>query len=75
MNMIDPQFIEQIVQAWLNDQEHPRRDRAKRELYPIAIIKRFVEVAFFAGLEHEEGRPIEFSVVLVSESEATTPGV
>jgi len=75
VSMIDPKFIEKIVQAWFNDQEHPHRDRAKRELYPSEIIRRFVEVAFFASFENEEGRPLEFSVVLVSESEATTPGV
>jgi len=71
--MIDPKLIEQIVDAWNDDQNHPQRGRIARQLYPVEILRQFVEAAFFASLAQEEGRPLRFSAVLVSEKDATDP--
>ncbi|MGZ3457656.1 MAG: putative sensor domain DACNV-containing protein [Archangium sp.] len=69
--MLDPKLLEDIAAAWHDDQEHPLRGRTKRSLPPKPVLRQFVETCFLASLKQEEGRPVPFSAVLVSESDAT----
>ena len=71
--MIDPKLIESIIRVWNDDQAHPERCRTKRQLYPLSVLKLFIEEAFFASLSKEEGIVPRFSAVLVSKSDATDP--
>lgn len=67
--MTDPTLIEEVLDAWQRDQEHPLRDRTKRPIPSVQSVRNFIDVAFFASLKQEEGRVVRFSAVLVSESE------
>lgn len=69
--MFDPKILKDIATAWHDDQEHPLRGRTKRPLSPTPVLRQFVETCFLVSLKQEEGRPVPFSAVLVSESDAT----
>ncbi len=73
--MIDPRIIEQIIRAWDADQNHPNKGRKKHPLRDPGTLLRFVEAAFFASIREEEGRPVNFSAVLISRTEANDPNL
>jgi hypothetical protein len=70
--VIDPKIVEQIIQTWNDDQNHPNRRRDQRVLPPADVIKEFVEAAYFASSKLEKGRSLRFSAVLVPKTEATS---
>ena len=73
--MIDPKIVERIIETWHRDQEHPHRGRVKRPIPSVPLLKAFIEAAFYASIEKEEGRPLAFSAILVGEHDATDPSL
>jgi hypothetical protein len=71
--MLDPRFIEQIVTAWRADEAHPHRYRQRRDLPPLEVLQRFIDMVFLATLKDEEGRPVRFSVVLAADTDLQEP--
>lgn len=62
--MFEKKIIEEILNAWEADQNHPNRGKEKRALPNIEDVKILVETVFFASLQKEEGIPIKSSFVL-----------
>jgi hypothetical protein len=71
--VIDTSLIQSVVEAWRQDQEHPARRRVTRPLPSASLLGEFIGAAFFASIKQEEGRPLSFSAVLLSQSEAALP--
>jgi hypothetical protein len=67
--MIDPAVIAQFASAWAAGQE-PNRESYVDLLPSREIFKTFVEQAFFASLEEEEGRPTVFAAAFGSARDA-----
>jgi hypothetical protein len=65
--MFEKSLIQEIIDAWNSDQNHPRRDRNQQPIPELSTISKLVEIAFIASLEKEEDRPITFSLSLFNK--------
>lgn len=65
--MFDKSLIQEIIDAWNSDQNHPRRGRKQQPTPELSTISKLVEIAFIASLEKEEGRPITLSLSLLNK--------
>ena len=63
--MLDQTIFKEIQKAWVDDQQHPHRDREEEPIPDLNSIKEIVETAFWASLKKEEEQPITFSLVLL----------
>lgn len=63
--MFQDGIFEKILEVWKLDQEHPLRDRRKKELPSLADLRVIIETSFLASLKREEGRSLSFAVVLL----------
>ncbi len=66
---INSKIANDILQAWVNDQEHAHRGRIKRKLPDEQRLAEILNVAFRASLKNEEGRPIRGSLTWLAEEE------
>lgn len=64
--MFNDAIINEIISAWVDDQNHPHRDRKKREIPTFEDIKKLIEEAFWASIKREEEQALTFSIVLLS---------
>lgn len=65
--MFDKSLVQEIIDAWNSDQNHPRRGRKQQPIPELSTISKLVEIAFIASLEKEEDRPITFSLSLFNK--------
>lgn len=68
--MFSRNLIQQIIEVWVNDQNHPHRERRELPLPDYDFVKQIIEISFLASLKREEERPLNFGVVLSSPEEA-----
>lgn len=67
--ILNPQVANSIYQAWKADQEHPYKDRPKKEYPDKQRLTEVIDVAFRSSLLNEEGKPIRGSLVMLSPEE------
>jgi len=61
--------IEEIIETWIADQQHPERYRKQKPIPNAADVRILVETAFWASLKKEEDRSISFSIALLTKAE------
>lgn len=52
--MFEQKIIDQIIQAWTLDQEHPHRDRKKKPIPPQSDIKEILEQSFWLASKEKK---------------------
>lgn len=67
--MFDDQIIQNIMDAWESDQNHPHRGREKKIKLDKKVLKSLVETAFQASMAREEEQNLKFNLVLYSRNE------
>lgn len=67
--LLNPQLSIEILNAWVKDQNHPRRGRDDRPLPTINEITYFVDTMFQVSLLKEEGFGINVSVAWMSKED------
>jgi hypothetical protein len=68
--MLESQLIEDVLDAWVLDQNHPRRDREKKPIPDPGDIKQILDQAFLASMKREEDRPIAFCLAYLNKEDA-----
>lgn len=67
--ILNPKLARSVLNAWIKDQQHPHRERDKREYPDEESFAEFVDIAFRASLLNEEGKPVLGSLILISPND------
>ena len=60
--MFEDHIIQDIIDAWQDDQDHLERGRRQRPIPDFDSVRVLIETAFLASLKREEDRSIPFSL-------------
>jgi hypothetical protein len=67
--MFEDRIIQDIIDAWQHDQDHPGRERRQVPIPDFDSVRVLIETAFLASLKREEDRSIPFSLSLLQRDE------
>jgi hypothetical protein len=67
--MFEDRIIQDIIDAWQHDQDHPGRERRQVPIPDFDSVSVLIETAFLASLKREEDRSIPFSLSLLQRDE------
>lgn len=69
MRIFDRNIFESMQSYWKADQEHPHRDRPKKDIPTVDDFATLVEITFRVSIKEEEGISNKFSVILLSRKD------